>query len=125
MPDAETPVLDASVLAELKATTGDDPAFVRDLVETYLADVPVQLDGIESAIAASDADALIRPAHTLKSSSATLGAMRLADISRALEMTGRSGALGASADDNAKAARAEWQSVEAAFSAWMAGEQRG
>jgi len=125
MQDAEVPVLDLVVLTELKETTGDDPEFVRDLVETYLADVPIQLGGIEAAIAANDAEALIRPAHTLKSSSATLGAMRLAEVSRALEMTGRSGTLDASADDNAKGARAEWQSVEAAFSAWMVGEERG
>ena len=51
--------------------------------------------------------------------------LRLAEVSRYLEMTGRSGTLDASADDNAKAARAEWQNVEAAFSAWMAGEERG
>jgi len=124
MPDAEAPVLDEAVLIELKETTGDDPAFVRDLVETYLADVPIQLGGIEAAIAANDAEALIRPAHTLKSSSAAVGAMRLSDVSRTLEMAGRSGTLDASAPDNAKAARAEWQSVEAAFSAWMAGEER-
>ena len=76
MPDAEAPVLDEAVLIELKETTGDDPAFVRDLVETYLADVPIQLGGIEAAIAANDAEALIRPAHTLKSSSAAVGSWK-------------------------------------------------
>jgi len=38
---SDVPVLDESVLRELQETTGDDPDFVRDLVETYLADVPV------------------------------------------------------------------------------------
>src|SRR5690242_6531254 len=79
---SEVPVLDQSVLSELQETTGDDPEFLRDLIETYLADVPVQLEGIDGAIAANDADALVRPAHTLKSSSMTLGAMRLGEISR-------------------------------------------
>ena len=78
MPDADAPALDEAVLNELKETTGDDPAFVRDLIETYLADAPVQLEGIEEAVAANDAEALIRPAHTLKSSSATVAAMQLA-----------------------------------------------
>jgi HPt (histidine-containing phosphotransfer) domain-containing protein len=122
MQDAERPVLDESVLTDLKATTGDDPAFVRDLVETYLADVPAQLEGIDAAIAADDAEALIRPAHTLKSSSATVGAMRLAELSRTLEMTGRAGALDAGARDNAESARAEWRNAEAAFRAWLAGD---
>jgi HPt (histidine-containing phosphotransfer) domain-containing protein len=122
MPDAEKLVLDESVLTDLKATTGDDPAFVRDLVETYLADAPVQLEGIDAAIAADDAEALIRPAHTLKSSSATVGAMRLAEVSRTLEMTGRSGALDASTGGNAASARTEWLSAEGALRAWLAGE---
>jgi HPt (histidine-containing phosphotransfer) domain-containing protein len=116
----EVPVLDQSVLRELQETTGDDPDFVRDLVETYLADVLVQLEGIDSAIAASDADALVRPAHTLKSSSVTLGALRLGDISRTLEMTGRSGALDATARENADAAHAEWGAVQGALKAWLA-----
>ena len=117
---SEVPVLDQSVLSELQETTGDDPDFVRDLVETYLADVPVQLEGIDGAIAANDADALVRPAHTLKSSSMTLGAMRLGEISRTLEMTGRSGTLDASARENAALAHAEWTSVQQAIDAWLA-----
>ena len=117
---SEVPVLDQSVLGELRETTGDDPDFVRDLVETYLADVPVQLEGIDGAIAANDADALVRPAHTLKSSSMTLGAMRLGEISRTLEMTGRSGTLDGAARENAALAHAEWTSVQQAIDAWLA-----
>lgn len=116
---SEVPVLDQSVLRELQETTGDDPDFVRDLVETYLADVPVQLEGIDGAINGNDAEALVRPAHTLKSSSVTLGAMRLGEVSRTLEMTGRSGALDATARENAATARAEWASVQQALDAWL------
>jgi len=116
----EVPVLDQAVLRELQETTGDDPDFVRDLVETYLADVPVQLKGIDEAIAANDAEALVRPAHTLKSSSVTLGALRLGEVSRTLEMTGRSGNLDATARENAAAAHAEWTSVQQAIDAWLA-----
>jgi HPt (histidine-containing phosphotransfer) domain-containing protein len=117
---SEVPVLDQSVLSELQETTGDDPDFVRDLVETYLADVPLQLKGIDEAIAADDAEALVRPAHTLKSSSVTLGALRLGEVSRTLEMAGRSGTLDASARENAATAHAEWTNVQQAIDAWLA-----
>ena len=120
----EVPVLEQSMLRELQETTGDDPDFLRDLVETYLADVPVQLEGIDGAVAANDADALVRPAHTLKSSSLTLGALRLGDISRTLEMTGRSGAPDATARENADAAHSEWDVVREALKAWLAGQAR-
>jgi two-component system sensor histidine kinase/response regulator len=121
MPDAEPAVLDKTVLAELQATTGDDLAFVRELVETYLADVPIQLEGIAGAIGADDAAALVRPAHTLKSSSATVGAMRLAAVARELEMTGRSGALDAGGRDGLERARAEWHAASDVLQTWLAG----
>ena len=84
---------------------------MRELVETYLADTPAQLDAMTTAVEADDADALVRPAHTLKSSSATVGAMRLSSVARELEMAGRTGALEASARDRLDSARAEWKAT--------------
>jgi HPt (histidine-containing phosphotransfer) domain-containing protein len=114
-------VLDRAVLDELMTSMGDDAAFVRDLVETYLSDVPVQLDGIAAAVARDDAEALVRPAHTLKSSSATVGAMRLSAVARELEMAGRSGALDSGAQAGLETARAEWAAVSEAYAQWLAG----
>ncbi len=118
---APEPILDEAVLAELKATTGDDPAFVRELVDSYLAEAPAQIEGIAAAITGSDAAALVRPAHTLKSSSATVGAMRLATVARRLEITGRSGALEDEANADLDTLRADWRAVAEAFETWLAG----
>ena len=75
--------------------------FVRELVDAYVSDSAEQVAGIEAALAAGDADALVRPAHTLKSSSATLGAMELSATARTLEMAARAGDL-SDADDPAR-----------------------
>jgi HPt (histidine-containing phosphotransfer) domain-containing protein len=117
---ADAPLLDESVLAELLASTGDDIAFVRDLVDTYLSETPEQLDSIRGAVVAGDAAALIRPAHTLKSSSATLGAMRLSAAGRELEMMGRSGIIDSEAQPALDAANAAWQATSDAVQAWLA-----
>ena len=93
MPRSCVPTIDEGVLTELTESTGGDIGFVVELVETYLADTPAQLEAMASAVAADDADALVRPAHTLKSSSATVGAMRLSSVARELEMAGRTGTL--------------------------------
>ncbi len=122
MTDPSSPTLDAAVLAALRDSVGGDDAFIADLVETYLADGAGQLDAIEAAVAAGDAAALVRPAHTLKSASYTVGAMRLGDLARSLEQHGRSGGPrldGAPA--GAVAARAEWSAVEAALRSWLDG----
>jgi HPt (histidine-containing phosphotransfer) domain-containing protein len=120
MLDPYVPVLDESVLTELMRTTGDDAGFVRGLVETYLADVPDQLEGIADAVSGDDAAALVRPAHTLKSSSATVGAMRLAAVARELEMAGRSEALDPSTHAQLETARGEWQAAHEALNSWLA-----
>jgi HPt (histidine-containing phosphotransfer) domain-containing protein len=119
MPDADPPVLDERVLGEVLESTGGDIGFVRELVQTYLDDTPAQLDAMTAAIEADDAAGLVRPSHTLKSSSATVGAMRLSAVARELEMAGRSGTLEASARDTLESAGAEWEAAADAIGAWL------
>jgi len=78
------------------------------------------VDAIAAAVAADDAEALVRPAHTLKSSSATVGAQRLAAASRELEMAGRSGSI---ASYSAATLRSDWDAAVAALGAWVAAEE--
>ncbi len=84
-------LLDNSVLDELRASVGGDEEFVRDLVETYLAEGPQHMEQIAAAAGKADAEAIVRPAHTLKSSSAALGAARMSAISKQIEFAGREG----------------------------------
>jgi len=117
----DTPVLDPAVLATMRESVGGDTAFVIDLVEAYLADAMTQLDEMDRAIGAADAAALVRPAHTLKSSSLTVGATRMAGIARSLEQLARAGTLD-HADALAQEAHAEWPPLDAALRAWIAAQ---
>ena len=118
MSDSEA-VIDAAVLDDLRGSVDGDRSFVVELIETYLADGAACVDAIGSAVEVADANALVRPAHTLKSSSATLGAARLATLARELEMIGRSGAMGADARDLVAGLRAAWPATAEAFRAWV------
>jgi HPt (histidine-containing phosphotransfer) domain-containing protein len=104
-PDA--PVLDPRAIAELLESTGDDPEFVNEVVDTYLADAPRQVDAMRAALAAGDLVALGRAAHTLKGNSRDLGATTLAELARGLEEQARAG------DGTDAAARID--AVDAAF----------
>ena len=119
MQEPDPPIVDERVLAEVMAATGDDIGFVRELLETYLADTPAQLDAMTAALEADDAAALVRPAHTLKSSSSSIGAMRLSSRARELELAGRSGALGPADRASLEAARTEWLAAADALNAWL------
>ena len=111
--------LDIEALDGLRASVEGDTAFVIELIDAFLADSALQLTAIESAVAAGDADALIRPAHTLKSASATLGATRLSATARTLETAGRAGEVGEpDALAAADAIRAEWHAAASALRAW-------
>lgn len=113
------PVLDVGVLEDLRASVGDDEAFIVDLVETYVTEGATNLDGILAAAAAGDPVAIVRPAHTLKSSSASLGAMRLSAIARSIEEAGRAGVSDGLAED-AKLARSTWlETLEALTAAGL------
>ena len=85
------PTFDQAAFDHLLEITGNDLEFVDELIDTYLADASVQLEAMQAAASSGDAAALVRPAHSLKSSSANVGAMALADICRALETAARTG----------------------------------
>ena len=122
-PDAE--VLNEGVLDELRASVQGDRAFVVELIEAYLVDGAAHIEAIGAAADARDADALVRPAHTLKSSSATLGAARLSTTARELETLGRSGALDSTVGDLVGRVREEWPVTAAALRGWAAREGAG
>jgi HPt (histidine-containing phosphotransfer) domain-containing protein len=85
----DSPIIDQQVLAELRDSVGGDDAFVADLVATYLAEGAEYMAQLEAAAGAGDIAAIVRPAHSLKSSSAALGAARMSQISRDIELAGR------------------------------------
>ena len=63
------------------------------LVQAYLDSAATLLEVLHGCAGGSDPKALYRPAHTLKSSSANLGAMTLSAMSAAIESQARAGAV--------------------------------
>jgi histidine phosphotransfer protein HptB len=79
-------IIDVATFEDLKATAGAD--FVRELVETFLGEAPLMLEGLRSALAAEDAERFRRTAHSLKSNCNTFGALGLGAMAKALEHGG-------------------------------------
>jgi len=85
---ARSSALDATIIGDLLDTMGGE---FGDLVRVYLEDAPQRLRELESAAASGDAAAQVAPAHTLKSSSANIGATTLSDLARSIEHSARAG----------------------------------
>ena len=81
-------VLDFTIVNDLKEFMGTD---YQSLIRIYLEDSPKLLQQIQSALSIQDCSALINPAHTLKSSSANLGAIRLSNVAALFEKNARAG----------------------------------
>ncbi len=93
------PPIDAATFDKLVEMTGGDLEFVDELVDTYLEDGEAQIAALETAAGAADVEGLVRPAHSLKSSSLNLGALVVGELARSLEEAARSGAPQAPGDD--------------------------
>jgi len=65
--------------------------FLVELIDVYLADTPNRLALLRRAIESGDAETCVREAHTLKSSSANLGALELSASAKEIEAAGRAG----------------------------------
>ena len=65
--------------------------FLVELIGDYLNDAVTRVDRLREAVATGDAKTVMLEAHTLKSSSANLGAPGLSVIAKRLEEIGRDG----------------------------------
>ena len=80
------PVLDHAMLDELHEIAGDETARIVGL---FLEDAPRLIARLESASVIPDLDAMRDAAHTLKSSSANVGAMALSTAAKRVELGAR------------------------------------
>jgi CheY-like chemotaxis protein len=74
-------------LRQLEAEAGTD--LVHELIDLYLKDAPARIAAMKAALASRDAKALQLEAHTLKSSSATLGGQATANACQIVELSAR------------------------------------
>jgi CheY-like chemotaxis protein len=89
-------VLDAKVLAQLRQLQQPKgPDLVTKVIGLYLDSSRSLMEKLRSALTCSDAGGVREAAHALKSSSANVGALTLADLAKKLEHIGREANLGA------------------------------
>jgi HPt (histidine-containing phosphotransfer) domain-containing protein len=83
------------------------PDMLCKVIDKYLSSSRQLMDTMRTAVPQRDAGALHRTAHSLKSSSATLGARRLASLCKEVEAMGRTNVL--------NGVPALWEKIEAEY----------
>ncbi len=95
--EAASGALDLVVLDHLRTTWSSDPDFLAELVRTYFRDADQLLADMRLAAAAGDPPRLRLAAHSMKSSSAVLGAQSLAAYCQRLERQAKAGSVAGAA----------------------------
>lgn len=83
---ADTPVVDPESIENLRSLNpGDGGEFLREIIAIYLEDTPQRIAELEQSLAAGDVPTFTRAAHSVKGSSANLGAMTVRGVAEKLE----------------------------------------
>jgi len=113
----DTPPLDLTALESFRQARGDNAdATIAELIDCYLADAPPSFQTIREAIANGNSAEFGRSAHSLKASSAFLGAVKLGELFQSLENAAQRSSLEQSAIVFAQV-ESEYQRVESALRA--------
>ena len=89
----DTTSIDRSVLDQLLDSFGGDREFLGEMLDTFFEDSPRQLEAMKASLTAGDIETVRRAAHSLKSNSASFGALALSGQCRELEMLAKTGSL--------------------------------
>ena len=87
-PQPRDEIINEAVIGDLMDIMGDD---FCDLITVYLDDSPKSLRQLAKAVDRGTVPELIGPSHSLKSTSANLGALRLSELCKSLEHDARQG----------------------------------
>ncbi len=86
--------LDPKALDELRSLDPDgSQGLVAQVIESYMGDAVTILDKLKAAIGGADIPAMTREAHSLKSTSRSVGAVELSNVAASIELAGRAGKI--------------------------------
>ena len=117
--DTESPsATDPNALARLRRFGGDK--LLREMIDLYLTSAPERLAAAKSGVASGDLPSAELALHSLKSSSAQLGAARVGKLSEQGELIARTGTL-----DGIDVLVTEMESELARAAAWLVSVRDG
>jgi HPt (histidine-containing phosphotransfer) domain-containing protein len=106
--------LQRETLDAIRELAGDTPDLLAQIVRLYLESAPMLIAQMHAGFAVSDMTAVRNAAHSLKSSSANIGATDLSKMCSKLEAAARAGVIGEGVPE-ANAIEAEYTEVRSAL----------
>ena len=91
MPDSA--IIDPDAIKNLRELGSGDDAFLLEIIGIFLEDTPQRISELDTFLAKQDIEGFGRAAHSIKGSSANLGALALRAAAEKLERHARSTGL--------------------------------
>ncbi|OQX96643.1 hypothetical protein B6I21_00440 [candidate division KSB1 bacterium 4572_119] len=111
--------IDESVIEMLASMDeGDEKVFLKEMINVFLQETPPLIENMKKGFDKGDKELFTRSAHTLKSSSANLGALILSEMNKELEMLGKNGGM-TKAPEKMKEVEKEFQKVKKALEEYL------
>lgn len=83
---ADHPLIDQQAIENLRSLNPDDAdEFLREIIGIYLEDTPARFADLDQSLVAGDTPKFTRAAHSIKGSSANVGAMTVRALAEKLE----------------------------------------
>jgi len=95
----ESSVLDPQAIENLRALNpGDNDEFLREIAQIFLEDTPKRITELDQSALTGDVEKFTRAAHSIKGSSANIGATSLRAAAEKLEHQSRVQGIAGAAD---------------------------
>ncbi len=88
-PQLSTNDTQATIHAQLQTLDGDSPAFMLDVLNSFMKNTPGLLREMHASLSNKDIERILRAAHTLKASAQMVGLTHLSALAKATEMAAR------------------------------------
>lgn len=92
---SDQPIIDQEAISNLKELNpGDGGEFLKEIISIYIEDTPKRIAELKASLASADVPGFTRAAHTIKGSSANVGASAMRALCERLEFTSKREGLG-------------------------------
>ncbi|MBI5594358.1 MAG: response regulator, partial [Deltaproteobacteria bacterium] len=111
--------LDAKVLEDIRKLSNGSTDLLKNVLAKFLKSTPIRIAEIGRGIRENHAETIFQAAHSLKTSSAMVGAMPLSALIRELELNARQGIMPSDAPEQLARIESEYQMAVAALGSFV------
>jgi HPt (histidine-containing phosphotransfer) domain-containing protein len=119
LPNDKGNCLDTNVLDDIRKLNDGSTDLLKKVLSKFLQSTPIRIAEIARGIRENHAETVFQAAHSLKTSSAMVGAMTLSTLNKELELNAYQGTILSSAPEQLASLESEYQAVVTALESYI------